>query len=199
VSEQSKGPIGRHLDQSLAAFERAAKDPALRAVADDIANAMVTALRADRKILIIGNGGSAGDAQHIAAELAGRYKKERPALAAIALTTDTSALTAIGNDYGFEHVFVRQVEALGRQGDMLLALSTSGRSPNILKALEFARERALVTVGFTGSKGEAMRPVCDHLLVVPSDDTPIIQQVYFTFAHAICEEVEQVMAAAAPR
>lgn len=194
MSEQSKGPIAKHLDQSLSALERAVQAPALRAVAHAIANAMVTALRADRKILIIGNGGSAGDAQHIAAELAGRYKKERAALAAIALTTDTSALTAIANDYGFDRVFVRQVEALGRQGDVLIALSTSGRSPNILEALTFARGRGLVTIGFTGSKGEAMRALCDHLLMVPSDDTPVIQQVYLTFAHAICDAVEQVMA-----
>lgn len=193
MSEQSS-PIGKHLDQSLAALKRATKDTALRAAADTIASAMVNALRAGNKILIIGNGGSAGDAQHIAAELAGRYKKERAALAAIALTTDTSALTAIGNDYGFDRVFVRQVEALGRQGDVLIALSTSGRSPNILEALKFARERGLVTVGFTGSKGEAMRAACDHLLMVPSDDTPVIQQVYFTFGHAICDQVEQAMA-----
>ncbi len=199
MSEQSNGPIGKHLDQSLAALDRATKDPALRAMAWTIANAMVEALRAGRKILIIGNGGSAGDAQHIAAELAGRYKMERTALAAIALTTDTSALTAIANDYDFDRVFVRQVEALGRKCDVLMALSTSGRSPNILNALQFARERGLVTVGFTGSKGEAMRADCDHLLMVPSDDTPIVQQVYFTFAHAICDEVEQAMAAAPPR
>jgi D-sedoheptulose 7-phosphate isomerase len=199
VSEQSKGPIAKHLDQSLAALERAVQAPALRAVANAVANAMVTALRADRKILIIGNGGSAGDAQHIAAELAGRYKMERPALAAIALTTDTSALTAISNDFGFDRVFVRQVEALGRAGDVLLALSTSGRSPNILEALTFARGRGLVTVGFTGSRGEAMRALCDHLLMVPSDDTPVIQQVYLTFGHAICDAVEQAMASEAPR
>ncbi|MDE2379199.1 D-sedoheptulose 7-phosphate isomerase [Bradyrhizobium sp.] len=199
MSEQSKGPIGRHLDQSLAALHRATKDPALCAVADAIADAMVRALRAGGKILIIGNGGSAGDAQHIAAELAGRYKKERPALAAIALTTDTSALTAISNDYGFDRVFVRQIEALGRAGDVLLALSTSGRSPNILEALKFARERGLVTIGFTGSKGEAMRPLCDHLMMAPTDDTPIIQQIYLTFGHAICDAVEQVMAGEPPR
>ncbi|WP_456628005.1 D-sedoheptulose 7-phosphate isomerase [Bradyrhizobium sp. URHC0002] len=199
MGDQSKGPISIHLDQSLAALERAAKDPALLAVADQITGAMLSALRADNKILVIGNGGSAGDAQHIAAELVGRYKKERMAFPAIALTTDTSALTAIGNDYSFDHVFVRQVEALGRRGDLLLALSTSGRSPNILAALKIARERGLVTVGFTGARGEPMRAACDHLLMVPSDDTPIIQQIYFTYAHAICDEVEQVMAREASR
>ena len=133
------------------------------------------------------------DAQHIAAEIVGRYKKERPAYAAVALTTDTSALTAIGNDYGFEQVFARQVEGLGLRGDVLLALSTSGRSPNILAALRKARERGLVTIGFTGSNGEAMRTACDHLLVAPSDDTPVIQQVYMPYAHGICDEIEQAM------
>src|SRR5207248_9535509 len=119
------------------------------------------------KLLIVGNGGSAADAQHIAAEIVGRYKKERPAYAAIALTTDTSALTAIGNDYGFDQVFARQVEGLGKSGDVLLAISTSGRSPSILNALRKARERKLVTIGFTGAKGQAMAELCDQLLIAP--------------------------------
>ena len=118
---------------------------------------IIAALRAGNKLLIIGNGGSAADAQHIAAEIVGRYKQDRPAYAAIALTTDTSALTAIANDYGFEQVFARQVEGLGQRGDVLLALSTSGRSPNILAALRTARERGLVTIGFTGSQGRSAR------------------------------------------
>ena len=111
----------------------------------------------------------------------------------MALTTDTSALTAIGNDYGFEQVFARQVEGLGQRGDVLLALSTSGRSPNILAALRTAREHGLVTVGFTGRKGEALGALCDHLLVSPSDDTAVIQQIHLVAAHGICDEVEQVM------
>ncbi|MEO6382512.1 MAG: SIS domain-containing protein, partial [Nitrobacter sp.] len=119
-------------------------------------------------MLLIGNGGSAADAQHIASEIIGRYKKERPGYAAVALTTDTSALTAISNDYGFEQIFARQVESLGRHGDVLLALSTSGRSPNILAALGVARQRGLVTVGFTGLKGKSLHDVCDHLFVAPS-------------------------------
>lgn len=194
MSEPSKDPITAHLERSLAALERATRDVALVAVAQSLANAMIATLRASNKILIVGNGGSAADAQHIAAEIVGRYKKERAALAAIALTTDTSALTAIGNDYGFERIFVRQVEALGRRGDLLLALSTSGRSPNILAALRAARERGLVTAGCTGANGEPMRNFCDHLLVVPSDDTPIIQQIYLAFAHAVCDRLEQAFA-----
>jgi D-sedoheptulose 7-phosphate isomerase len=169
------------------------QDAQLRTTAREIAAAIIAALRAGNKVLIIGNGGSAADAQHIAAEIVGRYKQERPAYAAIALTTDTSALTAIANDYGFEQVFARQVAGLGKRGDVLLALSTSGRSLNILSALRTARERGLVTVGLTGSKGEALGALCDHLLIAPSDDTPIIQQIHLTIAHGICDEIEQTM------
>ena len=193
MSQDSKDPIGAHLKLSLAALERATQDAALLAVARKIAGVITTALRAGNKLLIIGNGGSAADAQHIAAEIVGRYKQDRPAYAAIALTTDTSALTAIANDYGFEQVFARQVEGLGQRGDVLLALSTSGRSPNILAALRVARERGLVTIGFTGAKGEGLGALCDHLLVSPSDDTPIIQQIHLAVAHGICEEIEQAM------
>jgi D-sedoheptulose 7-phosphate isomerase len=193
LSQQSKDPIGAHLKQSLAALERANSDAALLATARAIAAAMIDALRSGNKILLIGNGGSAADAQHIAAEIIGRYKQDRPAYAAVALTTDTSALTAIANDYGFEQMFARQVEGLGQRGDVLLALSTSGRSPNILAALRTARARGLVTIGFTGSKGEALGALCDHLLVSPSDDTPIVQQIHLAIAHGICDEIEQTM------
>ena len=193
MSQDSKDPIGAHLAQSLAALERTTQDAALLAAARQIAAVIIAALRSANKLLIIGNGGSAADAQHIAAEIVGRYKKNRPAYAAVALTTDTSALTAIANDYGFEQVFARQVEGLGSRGDVLLALSTSGRSANILAALRTARERGLVTVGFTGAKGESLAALCDHLLIVPSDDTPVIQQIYLTVGHGICDEIEQTM------
>ena len=193
MSQDSNDPIETHLKQSLTALERANSDGALLATARAIAQAIVAALRAGNKLLIVGNGGSAADAQHIAAEIVGRYKRDRAAYAALALTTDTSALTAIANDYGFEQVFARQVEGLGQRGDVLLALSTSGRSPNILAALRTARQGGLVTVGFTGSKGETLRALCDHLLVVPTDDTPIVQQIYLTVAHAICDEIERAM------
>jgi D-sedoheptulose 7-phosphate isomerase len=191
LSQQPNDPIGTHLRLSLAALELTTQDVALLAAARKIADVIVAALRAGNKLLIIGNGGSAADAQHIAAEIVGRYKTDRPAYAAIALTTDTSALTAISNDYGFEQLFARQVEGLGRRGDVLLALSTSGRSANILAALRTARERGLVTIGFTGAKGEALGALCDHLLVAPSDDTPIVQQIHLTVAHGICDEIEQ--------
>lgn len=183
--------IAAHLNKSLAALERATQDAVLLAAAAKIADVIVAALRSGHKLLIVGNGGSAADAQHIAAEIVGRYKKDRPAYAAIALTTDTSALTAIGNDYGFEQVFARQVEGLGKRGDVLLALSTSGRSPNILAAVRAAHQRGLVTIGFTGIKGAALGTVCDHLLVSPSDDTPIVQQIHLAVCHGICDEIEQ--------
>jgi D-sedoheptulose 7-phosphate isomerase len=188
-----KDPIAAHLEQSLAALQRVTQDAALLAAARKIAAVIIAALRSGNKLLIIGNGGSAADAQHIAAEIIGRYKQDRPGYAAMALTTDTSALTAIANDYGFEQVFARQVEGLGQRGDVLLALSTSGRSPNILAALRIARDRGLVTIGFTGSKGESFGALCDHLLVSPSEDTPVVQQIHLTIAHGICDEIEQAM------
>jgi len=199
LSQQSNDPIGAHLKQSLAALERANGDAALLANARKIAAVMIAALRAGNKILLIGNGGSAADAQHIAAEIIGRYKQDRPGWAAIALTTDSSALTAIANDYGFEQVFARQVEGLGQRGDVLLAFSTSGRSPNILAALRKARELGLVTIGFTGTKGEALGSHCDHLFVSPGDDTPVVQQIHLTIAHGICDEIEQTLMREATR
>jgi D-sedoheptulose 7-phosphate isomerase len=198
LSQDSKDPITAHLALSLGTLQRAMQDAKLCTTAREIAAAMIAALRSGNKLLIIGNGGSAADAQHIAAEIVGRYKHERAAYAAIALTTDTSALTAIANDYGFEQVFARQIAALGERGDVLLALSTSGRSLNILSALRTARERGLVTVGLTGSKGEALGALCDHLLIAPSEDTPIIQQIHLTVAHGICDEIEQTMMREAP-
>jgi D-sedoheptulose 7-phosphate isomerase len=193
LSQPSKDPIEVHLKQSLAALERATQDAALLGAARKIAAVVIAALRSGNKLLIIGNGGSAADAQHIAAEIVGRYKQDRPAWAAIALTTDTSALTAIANDYGFEQVFARQVEGLGQRGDVLLALSTSGRSANILAALRTARERGLVTIGFTGTKGKTLGEFCDHLLAAPSADTPIVQQIHLAVAHGICDEIEQTL------
>jgi D-sedoheptulose 7-phosphate isomerase len=193
MSQHNNDLIATHLTDSLAAFNRATQDAAMLAVARRIAASIIAALRAGNKLLLAGNGGSAADAQHIAAEIVGRYKQERPAYAAIALTTDTSALTAIGNDYGYEHVFSRQVEGLGRRGDVLLAISTSGRSPSILNALRKARALRITTIGFTGTKGHTMAELCDLLLIAPSDDTPIIQQIHLATAHGICAVVEQAL------
>ncbi|MDR2152054.1 MAG: D-sedoheptulose 7-phosphate isomerase [Helicobacteraceae bacterium] len=150
----------------------------------------VEALKNGGKILLFGNGGSAGDAQHIAAELTGRYKKEREALAAIALTTDTSALTAIGNDYGFDRVFERQVEALAKKGDVLIGISTSGESPNALLALKKGREIGAATIGFSGKNGGKMKELCDINLIAPSFDTPRIQEIHIFLGHTLCMLIE---------
>ena len=149
------------------------------------------ALGAGNKLLIMGNGGSAADAQHFAAEIIGRFKLERPALPAIALTTDSSILTAIGNDYGFEAVFSRQVEGLGRPGDVVFGISTSGNSANVLAALAKARELGCRTVALLGRDGGTIKSVADIALIVPSDDTPRIQEGHVTIIHIICDLLEQ--------
>lgn len=185
--------ISAHFSASLAALQ-AANDPAFLARVTAIAGRIGAAFATGNKLLIAGNGGSAADAQHLAAELVGRYKSERRGLPAIALTTDTSALTAIGNDYGFDVIFARQVQALGRAGDVLLAVSTSGRSANILAAIDEARAIGMVVVGFTGGDGGAMARRCDEMLVAPGRDTATIQQIHMVAAHAICDAIEQGIA-----
>ena len=149
------------------------------------------ALRNGHKVLAFGNGGSAADAQHFAAELVGRFERNRRGAAAIALTTDTSVLTAVGNDYGFEHVFARQIEALGMKGDVALGISTSGQSPNVIGALEAARARGLVTVALTGRDGGAVGRGADVHVNVPEQSAARIQEVHCTLLHAICELVER--------
>lgn len=156
----------------------------------DAAALCVDALKNGRKILICGNGGSAADAQHWAGELVSRFYYDRPGLPAIALTTDTSILTAIGNDYGYERVFSRQIEALGAEGDVMLALSTSGNSSNIIAALKSARERGIKTVGFTGKTGGKMRDLCDVIVSIPSESTPRIQEGHEVLGHTICGLIE---------
>jgi D-sedoheptulose 7-phosphate isomerase len=163
----------------------------LRATIHAIAETIATAFRNGHKLLIAGNGGSAADAQHIAGEFLSRLNFDRNPLPALALTTDSSVLTAIGNDYGFERTFERQVRGLGRPGDIFIAVSTSGRSPNVIAALKVAREGGLSTIGFTGTTGAGlMRPLCQHCLVAPSEKTPLIQQIHIVAAHAICGLVE---------
>jgi len=155
------------------------------------ADALRRALGDGRTVLVCGNGGSAADAQHFAAELVGRFTRERRAWPALALTTDSSALTAIGNDYGFDRVFARQVEAHGRPGDVLIGISTSGGSPNVLAAVETARARGLVTIGLTGRDGGALGPAVDVHLNVPSPSTARTQEVHITLLHVLCDLVEQ--------
>jgi D-sedoheptulose 7-phosphate isomerase len=155
---------------------------------------IVAAFQSGHKLLIMGNGGSAADAQHMAGEFVGRFKRERRPLPAIALTTDTSILTAIGNDYGFEQVFARQVRALGQAGDVTIGLSTSGHSPNILEGLRAARQMGLFAVGLTGGPGGRLPEVADLVIGVPGSSTPHVQEVLLTVEHIICDLVEQAFA-----
>ena len=178
--------VVRALKEAAAAHERMAADVTAVVKAAD---AIAAALKGGRTVLVFGNGGSAADAQHFAAELVGRYEKERRAWPAVALTTDTSALTAIGNDYGFERVFARQVEALGRTGDVAIGISTSGKSPNVLRALEAANDRGLVTIALTGRGGDAGKIARLHVRV-DEDRTARIQEVHATLLHAMSELVE---------
>lgn len=170
----------------------AADDVLLSSVAQ-AARACIDSLKAGGKVLLAGNGGSAADAQHIAGELVARFNYDRPGLAGIALTTDSSVMTAIANDYGYEHLFARQIQALGRAGDVFIGYSTSGRSPNILAALDTARAMGLVTIGFTGNRGGPMVGLCDHLLVVPSADTPKIQEGHLVLGHILCGLIESTL------
>ena len=155
------------------------------------ANLCIDSLNNGGKILIFGNGGSAADAQHIAAELVGRYKLERKGLPAIALTTDTSALTAIGNDYGFHRLFDRQVEALANKSDIVIGISTSGNSANVISAIKLANKLGCKTISFSGRDGGSMKALCDVNLVVPADDTPRIQEMHIVIGHIICQLIEQ--------
>jgi D-sedoheptulose 7-phosphate isomerase len=174
----------------------AVQQEAARTLAEPVAAAaekVIAALRAGRKVLLCGNGGSAADAQHIAAELVGRYARERRGLPAVALTTDTSALTAIGNDYGFDRIFARQVEALAQAGDVLIAISTSGNSPNVLQAVETARQLGVGTIGLAGRGGGALRALADLCLVAPHEETARIQELHITIGHIICDLVEAAL------
>src|SRR5215472_13506471 len=193
MADVREDTVATHFQRSLSVLERAARDEALRATMLSIADHIAASFRDGGKLLIAGNGGSAADAQHIAGEFLSRLRFDRNPLPAIALTTDTSVLTAVGNDYGYEHVFERQIRGLGREGDIFVGISTSGRSPNVLAALAAARKLGITTIGFTGTArgANALRALCDIVLAAPTDDTPLIQQIHITAAHAICEVVER--------
>jgi len=165
-------------------FERCTGD------VEQAARALIEAIREGGKLMIFGNGGSAADAQHIAAELAFKMGRERAALPAIALTTDTSLLTAISNDKSFDFVFARQIQALGQQGDIVLAISTSGNSPNVVEAVRQARRMGIKTIGLLGSGGGKAAGLVDHALIVPHSETPRIQEVHITISHIICQLIE---------
>lgn len=182
--------IQTRLNESQQVFAVMREDEKLQKILAAAAEACIESLRAGGKILLAGNGGSAADAQHIAGELVSRFLFDRPGLPAMALTTDSSILTAIGNDYGYEKLFARQVQANGKPGDVLIAYSTSGSSPNILAALKQARESGMVSIGMTGNRKGAMCVMSDYLLEVPSAATPRIQEGHLVLGHLLCELIE---------
>lgn len=185
--------IQGEIQKLLATLQQIQQNEEQLHVIETIAECCIGALRRGNKILFAGNGGSAADCQHLAAELVGRLRYDRPGMAAIALTTDTSALTSIGNDYAFESIFSRQIESLGREGDVFIGISTSGKSPNILKALTVARDLHMTTVGFTGAQSPLMADCCDIVLNTPSAETSKIQECHIMFGHIICGLIEDAM------
>lgn len=181
------------IQATKATIEKTLSDNDLLACVEKAGTKCIEALKNERKILLAGNGGSAADSQHIAAELVSRLNYDRPGLSAIALTTDTSALTAIGNDYGYDRVFARQIESVGQEGDVFIAISTSGNSANILTALEAASSKSITTIGLTGQSGGKMADLCDVTLKMPSSMTPNIQECHIMFGHIICQMIEDTI------
>ncbi|MGB5604985.1 MAG: D-sedoheptulose 7-phosphate isomerase, partial [Gammaproteobacteria bacterium] len=178
--------ITREIRDSISVKQNILADEGLVNSIQEVADECIAAYRRGNRVLLAGNGGSAADAQHIAAEFVGRYAFDRPGLPAIALTTDTSMLTAIGNDYGYDKIFHRQLEANGRKGDVFIGISTSGNSPNVNAALQRAREMDIITVGLTGQSGGEMQSLCDYCMQVPSMSTPRIQESHIMLGHIIC-------------
>ena len=187
-----KPDIAKHIEESILVKKQILKE--LLPFIEKAASVTADCLKQGHKLLFFGNGGSASDSQHLAAEFVGRYEKERRALAAIALTTDSSILTAVGNDYGYERVFERQVEALGKNGDVLFAISTSGNSKNVLKGVQKARQLGIFTIGMTGGDGGALKSAVDLALVIPSKKTSRIQESHIMIGHILCECVDELMA-----
>ena len=182
--------VSDQLSQIRDVIDKLSRDTAIHAAINTVADVCVRALSAGNKLLFAGNGGSAADAQHIAGEFVSRFMYDRPGLAAFALTTDTSVITAIGNDYGYEKLFSRQIQAVGRRGDVFFGISTSGRSPNVIAGFIEARDLGLVTIGLCGAHGFARKEVCDYEIRVPSDQTPRIQEGHIAIAHVLCGLVE---------
>ncbi len=193
MSEDAVNTAKRHLSASRDVVSAALADDRFIRTIVQIGELITERLRAGGKVMFAGNGGSAADAQHIAGEFVSRLNFDRDPIAGIALTTDSSVLTAIGNDYGYDHVFARQVRGLGRTGDVFVAISTSGRSPNILAAVAAAKTLGIHTVGFTGNGNTELAKCCEIALCAPSTATPLIQQIHIMAAHAICELVENAL------
>ena len=189
----SKMDIKSYITDSINAKSKMLNSLDFIATIEEIVKVIVKAYSNNKKVLAAGNGGSAGDAQHLVGELISKVFKERPPLSAIALTTDTSVITAVSNDFGYEEVFARQVEANAQVGDVFIAISTSGNSANIIKALEVAKNKGVITVGFTGINECKMDEFCDYIIHVPSEKTPIIQESHIMISHIICAIVEEEM------
>ena len=183
--------IIEQIEETLQLINTISKDKDLIVRVEEAAEVCIHCLKNGGKILLAGNGGSAADAQHIAGEFVSRFAFDRPGLPAVALTTDTSILTAIGNDYGYDKLFARQIQALSQKGDVFIAYSTSGKSPNIISALEEAKNQGVVCIGMTGNRGGPMNELCEYCLDVPSADTPKIQEGHALIGHIICGLVEQ--------
>jgi len=183
--------IESQIEKSYKTKKAILEDDSLLSVIREVSSKTVEAYRRGNKTLIAGNGGSAADAQHIAGEFVSRFYFDRPGLPSMALTTDTSILTAIYNDYGYERLFARQIEANAKEGDIFIAISTSGNSPNILEALEVCKDRNILSVGLTGESGGRMKDICDYCICVPSSETPRIQESHILIGHIICAVVEE--------
>ncbi|EDP6116811.1 D-sedoheptulose 7-phosphate isomerase [Campylobacter jejuni] len=183
--------IKGHFADSILVKEQILKDENLITLIKNASLEVIKAYKNNNKTLLAGNGGSAADAQHIAGEFVSRFYFDRPGIASIALTTDTSILTAIGNDYGYENLFARQVQAQGVKGDVFIGISTSGNSKNILKALEFCKQKEIISIGLSGASGGAMNELCDYCIKVPSTCTPRIQEAHILIGHIICAIVEE--------
>jgi D-sedoheptulose 7-phosphate isomerase len=185
--------ISGRISESIAVKQLILSDNHLLSVIESVVQQLFTVLSGGNRVLFCGNGGSAADAQHLAAELSGKFYFDRPALPAEACHVNTSFVSAVSNDYGFRRAFARYIEGFGNRGDMLIALSTSGNSENIMEAIMAAREKKMTVVGFTGASGGLMKEACDHLINIPSTDTPRIQEAHITIGHIICEMVEKML------
>jgi D-sedoheptulose 7-phosphate isomerase len=183
----------KRIEASIAVKQQLLQDESLINIIDAAAAEMVKAFKADKKVLFCGNGGSAADAQHLSAELSGRFYNDRDPLFSEALHVNTSYLTAVANDYSYDEVYSRLVKAKGRQGDVLIGISTSGNSGNIIKALEMGKKQGMITVGMTGATGGKMKDICDLLINVPSKDTPRIQECHILIGHILCEITENML------
>ena len=186
-----KNRISECIQKSVDNFNAILTDENLGQTIEQIAGLCIVAFRKDKKMLLCGNGGSASDAQHIAAELSGRFYKDRNPLYAEALQVNSSYITAVANDYGYEQTYARMAQAAGREGDILLGISTSGNSPNVVRALLKANEIGMISIGFTGENGGKMSGICNKIIKVPSDDTPRIQEAHILIGHIICQLIEE--------